>query len=118
MSYRRFAIEFGMGVDLHGEDCTKASVKAVKDAISRVCLCGLVEVLNISLEDVLVEVILGVPRGGEVEVEEVKKVIPIGKVELKVEEGGLKVPGIYVPRFGETSNIILVNACVVVKVPG
>ncbi len=116
--YKRFAIEFGMGIDLHGEDYTKASVKAVKDAISRVCLSGLVEVLNLSLEDVFIEVILGVPKGGEVREEDVIKAFPVGKVELRVVEGGLRVPGIFVPMFGESSSIVVVNACVVVKVPG
>ncbi|MDK2870692.1 MAG: hypothetical protein PWQ16_43 [bacterium] len=118
MIYKRFAIELGMGVDLHGEDYTRASVKAVKDAVSRVCLSGLVEVLNLSLDDIRVEVILGIPKGGEIKEEEVRKAIPIGKVEVRVEEGGLKVPGIYVPKFGKTSTIIVVNACVIVKVPG
>ncbi|MCS7232515.1 MAG: Lin0512 family protein [Synergistetes bacterium] len=117
-NYKRFVIEFGMGLDLHGGDYTNASVKAIKDAISRVCLCGLIEILNVPLEDVLVEVILGIPEGGEVEEEEIKKAIPIGKVELRLEKGGLKVPGIYVPKFGETSEIVVVNACVIVKVPG
>lgn len=116
--YKRFAIELGMGVDLHGEDYTKASVKAVKDAISRVCLSGLVEVLNLSLEDIVVEVVLGLPKGGEVKKEEIRRAIPIGRVEVRMEEGGLKVPGIYVPKFGRTSTIIVVNACVIVKVPG
>ncbi|MBC7240297.1 MAG: Lin0512 family protein, partial [Chloroflexi bacterium] len=82
MIYKRFAIELGMGVDLHGEDYTKASVKAVKDAVSRVCLSGLVEVLNLSLDDIRVEVILGIPKGGEIKEEEVRKAIPIGKVEV------------------------------------
>ena len=118
MTLKRFAIELGMGVDLHGEDCTKAAVKAVKDAISRVCLSGLVEILNVPLDEILIEVILGVPGGGEVREEEVRKALPIGKVEIRVVEGGLRVPGIHVPAFGETSNIVVVNACVVVKVPG
>ena len=37
----RYIIEFGMGTDFHGQDVTKAACKAVKDAVSRSCLCGL-----------------------------------------------------------------------------
>ena len=35
MTLKRFATEFGMGVDLRGEDHTKAAIRAVKDALYR-----------------------------------------------------------------------------------
>ena len=44
---RRYLIEFGMGMDFHGQDVSKAAVKAAKNAISNSCLCGLQEVLGI-----------------------------------------------------------------------
>jgi uncharacterized protein (TIGR02058 family) len=47
MGTKRFIVEIGSGADLHGEDVTKAACRAVKDAISRSCLCGLVEILAI-----------------------------------------------------------------------
>ena len=47
---RKFIVEFGMGTDLHGQDVNKAAKKAVKDAVSRSCLCGLQDVLNIPQE--------------------------------------------------------------------
>ena len=34
-------IEMGMGVDLQGQDATKASVRAVRDAVGRIYLPGL-----------------------------------------------------------------------------
>ena len=37
MQTKRFVVEIGSGVDLHGEDVTKAACRAVKDAISRSC---------------------------------------------------------------------------------
>ena len=33
MSARRYVLEFGMGVDVHGNDSTKAACRAVSDAI-------------------------------------------------------------------------------------
>lgn len=36
---KKFIVEFGMGTDFHGQDVTKAAKKAVKDAVSRSCLC-------------------------------------------------------------------------------
>lgn len=47
----RFVVEFGMGADFHGQDVNKAACKAVKDAVSRSCLCGLTEVLGIPASD-------------------------------------------------------------------
>ncbi|MEM8542155.1 MAG: Lin0512 family protein, partial [Pseudomonadota bacterium] len=35
MALKRFATEFGMGVDLRGQDYTKAAIRAVKDALYR-----------------------------------------------------------------------------------
>ena len=44
---KRYVVEFGMGLDIHGQDAGKAAQKAVKDAVSRSCLCGLSEVLGL-----------------------------------------------------------------------
>src|SRR6266404_3684134 len=33
MSAKAYVLEFGMGVDVHGLDCTKAACRAVSDAI-------------------------------------------------------------------------------------
>ena len=46
---KKFIVEFGMGTDFHGQDVTKAARKAVRDAVSRSCLCGLEDVLGLSL---------------------------------------------------------------------
>ena len=43
---KKYIVEIGMGADLHGQDVTKAGRKAVKDAISHSCLCGLQEILT------------------------------------------------------------------------
>jgi len=46
MTKKRFVVELGYGADLHGGDVTKAAQRAVKDAISRSCLCGLFDILG------------------------------------------------------------------------
>ena len=48
---RRFIVELGMGSDLHGGDVTKAAMRAVRDAVSRSCLCGLFEVAGLKRPD-------------------------------------------------------------------
>ena len=62
---KRFVLEFGTGIDLHGEDNTKAACRAVKDAVSRSCLCGLLEIHGIqdlSLPEV--EILVALPPAG------------------------------------------------------
>ncbi len=116
MVLKRYVIEFGMGVDLHGEDYTKASERAIKDAIYRADLCGLVEILNLDIDDIVVEVVIGCPEPDKVDVERIEKTIPVGKKIIKVVKGGLKVPGLYLERFAKTSNIVVAVAGITVKV--
>ena len=44
---RTFIVELGSGVDLHGQDPTKAAVRAVRDAFAHVSLPGLRAVVGI-----------------------------------------------------------------------
>lgn len=105
---KRYIIEFGMGTDFHGQDAGKAAVKAVRDAVSRSCLCGLTEVLGLEDLDRLVkiQVTVSVSRPEEVKVEEIEKCLPIGVVEVKAVKGGLQVPGLFLPRFGDKDDSI------------
>ena len=59
---KRFIVEIGTGIDLHGENVTKAACRAVKDAVSRSCLCGLLEIMGLkNFEDVAVEIQVASP---------------------------------------------------------
>jgi uncharacterized protein (TIGR02058 family) len=96
-----------MGMDFHGQDVNKAAQKAVKDAVSRSCLCGLQEILNLDLDrDVRITVTVAVSRPGEVDAEGIAACLPIGKVSVKAVSGGLNVPGLYLSRFGDTDDSI------------
>lgn len=117
MKLKRFAIEIGTGVDLHGEDVTNAAKKAVKDAISKTCMCGLMEILNIKdLDDVIIDIIIASPFPSKINTNEVAKVVPMGKKRINVVNGGMIAPGIYLKRFGETNRIVVAVACVTVVV--
>jgi uncharacterized protein (TIGR02058 family) len=108
-----------MGIDLHGQDVQSASEKAVKDATNRSCLCGLKEILNIDDlgERVLVKVTVAVSRPEEVVLEKVAECLPVGRVEVRAVVGGLKVPGLFVPEFGDKDDSIeAAVACVEVWV--
>lgn len=117
MTRKRFAIEIGTGADLHGTDMTKAAVKAVKDAIARTCLCGLLEIHGRSrFEGVYVQALVAVPDPEAVDRAPVLAAIPIGETTLDVVRGGLRAPGIEVPCFGPgVGDIIVANAVLTVS---
>jgi uncharacterized protein (TIGR02058 family) len=118
MVRKRFVVELGTGADLHGENVTDACCKAVKDAISRSCLCGLLEILELSnFEDVEIDILVACPKPEEVDLEKVKAQAPIGKRTARAVAGGMVTQGICVPRFGpECDRIMVANASITVWV--
>lgn len=90
-SPRTMVLEFGMGVDVHGQDCTKAARRAVSDAIrhSSLPLLGQIRERGGTM---LVDVTVAVPDPASVDVEAVKAELPHGEVTVRAVTGGLKVP--------------------------
>ena len=121
MALKPFAIEYGLGIDLHGQDATKAAVKAIQDAVRHVSLPGMRQVAGVADLDgqVFVEILLGVPAGmeGGVDVERVKAALPFGQRSVKIVPGGLLASsGVAVPSMGDSSDqAVLVVASVAVK---
>lgn len=116
---RRYIIEFGMGTDFHGQDVTRAAVKAVKDALSHSCLCGLEEVLEIKnlKEEIHIHVTVAVSDPEAVDAAAVVKALPMGTVDVKAVMGGLHTSGLYVPKFGDVDDSIeAALACVEVEI--
>lgn len=118
MALKRFAIELGYAADLHGEDMTKAAVRAVRDAVSRICLCGIVEICGRDrFQGVYVHATVAVPDPNSVDREAVLACIPIGETSLTLILGGLEVPGIEVPCFAPgVSNIVAACAALTVSI--
>lgn len=118
MARKRFIIELGMGVDLHGEDSTEAACRAVTDAVSNACLCGLTEVLDADdRKSIEVEILIACPNPESVDMELVKSKVPIGEKSIEVVEGGMTAIGLMVERFGPGKDrIIAANAAVTVFV--
>ncbi|OAT86620.1 Lin0512 family protein [Desulfotomaculum copahuensis] len=115
---KRYIIEFGSGIDFHGQDATGAARKAVKDAISHSCLCGLPEIFGMmDLNKMVVDVTVAVPLPEKVDGEQVLAEIPFGCKSIKVVDGGMQVPGLFLPALGDgDDSIIVANACVEVKI--
>jgi uncharacterized protein (TIGR02058 family) len=92
MSRIPYVLEFGMGVDLHGDDCTKAACRAVFDAVRHSSLPLLQEIRERG-GTMLVDVTVAVPDPATVDLETVKRELPHGEVTVQAVSGGLRVPG-------------------------
>ena len=111
---RRYLIEFGMGMDFHGQDVSKAAVKAAKNAFSISCLCGLQEVLGMEdLNQVKIKVTIAAPRPEEIDCQQVAECFPKGSVTDPAVAGGLHFPGLYLPQFGDRDDSIEVAVAAV-----
>jgi uncharacterized protein (TIGR02058 family) len=113
---RRFVVEFGMGVDQHGQDATAACVKAVKDAVMRSCLAGLIEVVRLKdIRDMLVEIEVACPHPEGVNRQAILDAVPFGQKRLSVAAGGMAAHGLFQPELGDRTNEAYVaNAAVTV----
>jgi uncharacterized protein (TIGR02058 family) len=107
-------IEMGMGVDLQGQDATKASVRAVRDAVDRIYLPGLRPFMTGGARRIEILVRLAVPEAaGKPDPAAVKAVLPHGEVTIDVTSGGMLTPN----GLGD-GQICIVNAAVEVAVAG
>ena len=115
---KRFIVEIGTGIDIHGENVTKAACRAVRDAVSRSCLCGLLEILELkNLEDVLVEIQVASPNHDQVDLEQVMAEVPIGRKSAYAVAGGMTTKGLCVPQFApDCDQIVVVNVAVTVSI--
>ena len=116
MDKKRFIIEMGIGIEQHGQEVTKAAIKALRDAMSRVCMVGLTEMISLSdPNDMIIDVLVACPRPQELDLEAVKKAIPFGQKEISVVAGGMAVRGHYHPGMSDKSDeIIVANAAITV----
>ena len=118
MAFKRYIVEFGMGADLHGLDVTKAAQRAVRDAISHGCLCGLYDILGIKgMDDLRIVLKIACPLPEKLDKQAVLDSLPYYKdIELTVEPGGMLTKGIHHPDLGEGDDITVVLASLTVYV--
>lgn len=90
MAEQRLIIEMGMGNDLHGQDYTKAAKRAVEDAFRHSSL-PLFGATDLSHDAMRVKVTVAVQAPQEVDAASVKAILPRGRVEVHVVQGGLNV---------------------------
>lgn len=89
MTAKPSVLEFGMGVDVHGRDATKAACRAVSDAIRHSSLPLFREVRERGGR-MLVDVTIGVPEPDAVKIDVVRAELPHGEVTVRAVSGGLR----------------------------
>jgi uncharacterized protein (TIGR02058 family) len=90
MAMQKIILEMGTGNDLYGEDYTKASVRAVQDALHHSSIT-LFRTLGIDRDSMQVEVTIGVQKPDEVDKAVIQQQIPFGSVTVNAVMGGLNI---------------------------
>ena len=116
--WKRYLVEFGTGVDLHGMNVMEAARRAVKDAISHCCMCGLIDVLGMKdmKNDMRIQLKIAAPKPDEIDPEPLKKLLIANTVDVEVVKGGMLLSGLHVDDFGGGDQIVMVNAGITVYV--
>ena len=121
MDYRRYILEVGTGIDLHGLDETKAASRAVKDAISHSSMVGLGSLFKIGsfkeMSDALmVDVTIATPNPEKVDGDAVLATLPEGNRRINVIQGGMQWPDSSTEDAARSHGIVMANAVIMVLV--
>lgn len=96
MSPQRLIVEMGMGVDLHGQNATKAACRAVDDALRHSSMPILRSIDGLK-DKARVRVTIGVQAPESVDTQAVAALLPHADVEVIVLPGGMDVAD---PAYG------------------
>ncbi|OZU89423.1 hypothetical protein CIL03_06845 [Virgibacillus indicus] len=109
-------IQTGTGMDVHGQDITKAAVRAVENAIWYNSMPGIEKSLpDQRLENMKVNVRVAVPLDRDkLDTEKLKEAIPYGSVTVDVTDGGMATSSgiILEDKDDENDLMYIVNAAV------
>lgn len=109
-------VQTGMGIDVHGQNITKAAVRAIQNSIHTNSMPGIAEALpEKSLDNMKTHVKLALPCDhDQLDQEEVKKAIPYGQVTIEIMDGGMKTTsGVKLDDHGDSNDqMYIVNTAV------
>ena len=94
MEKKRYLIEIGTGVDMHGGDMTGAALKAIKDAMSHCCMAGVKEIHNTGPQDITLRIKICCPKPEKLDLEALRSPVHFYKdVEIvPVQSAGIASP--------------------------
>ena len=111
-------VECGFGCDQHGQNATKAVVRACRSAIEFNSIPSIGKIVPGGYDNMKLHLQIGVPGpASEIDLEAVAAVFPYGQIlPIQIEHGGLLVhSGIALPAMGDTNDdMIIAVACVTV----
>ncbi len=109
MTKKRMAVEFGMGTSLRKQDYTRATIRALKDALWHNSL-ELADVFGFKKEEMLIDIEVGVQQPALVKVKDLEKVVPYGKPTFKIVKGGLDII-----KPNKKSRTVIANVAVIIS---
>mmetsp|Transcript_11969 Transcript_11969/g.24472 ORF Transcript_11969/g.24472 Transcript_11969/m.24472 type:complete len:176 (+) Transcript_11969:9-536(+) len=107
-------VEMGFGNDGHGQDVTKAAVRAARNAIEFNSIPSIRKIIPGGYDAMKLDVILAVPPKyqSNLRLEEVSNVFPYGECHITVQDGGMIAPsGIAIERLGDKGDDMVVVCC-------
>ncbi|GAX15423.1 hypothetical protein FisN_8Lh281 [Fistulifera solaris] len=111
-------VECGFGSDAHGQDSTKAAVRACRNAIEFNQLPSLKSIIPGGKENLKLDVLLAVPPKyqSQLDLSTIKAAFPYGEVRIQIQDGGMIAnSGSVVEELGD-KNADMVIVCVAVTV--
>lgn len=106
-----YFIQYGTGIDLRGEDITKACIRAVRNAIGHNTIPSVPLLTDGDLSRLQVHIRLAVPAArDQIDQEAIRRTLPVGTVTFTIQEGGMAT------QNGVGEQAYIVNAAVEVAV--
>merc|ERR1719162_2193023 len=103
-------VECGFGNDSHGQNSTKAAVRACRNAIEFNSL-SIDKIIPGGYDGMKLNVILAVPVEYQdgLDLEEVRKVFPYGDIKFVIQKGGMVAPsGRQIEALGDTNDDMII----------
>lgn len=110
-------VEVGWGADQHGQDVTKAAVRAARNAIEFNSIPSIAKIVPGGYRNMLLRINIAAPHPEKIDRDAVKAVFPYGCIiAVDVQQGGaLFDSGIAIRELGdESTDMIVVNCAVTV----
>ena len=108
-------VESGFGCDQHGQNSTKAALRACRNAIEFNSIPSIRNIIPGGKENMLLRVQIGVPSPETVDANAIQTVFPYGKLlPLEVIEGGMRASsGIALPEMGDKNDDMIIAVAVI-----
>ena len=109
-------VEMGWGADQHGQNATKACVRAARNAIEFNSIPSIRALVPNGYDGMKLAVDLAVPEAyhEHIDVDAVEAVFPYGAVSIRLQPGGAEFSsGIAIPAMGDKGDALVVALCCV-----